>query len=104
MIIIKTTSNSKAILKTISIKLLNNNLIVCANILEGISSIYKWKNKIVEDKEHIMLLKTLESKKKEVYKLIKDNHNYDIPEIVTFQTSDVEKKFYNWIKETLQND
>ena len=65
MIIIKTTSNSEKSLKKIANGLLEKNLIACVNILDGIKSIYKWENKVIEDSEYIMFIKTLKNRRKQ---------------------------------------
>ena len=104
MIIVKTTSDSKNALKKIAFKLLNNKLASCINILEDVNSIYSWRGKIVEEKEHIMLIKTLKIKELKVYKLIKMYHNYELPELVTLNVNNVDKPYLRWIKDSIEND
>ena len=104
MIIVKTTSDSKNALKRIAFKLLNNKLASCINILEGVNSMYSWRGKIVEEKEHIMLIKTLKIKELKVYKLIKMYHNYELPELVTLNVNNVDKTYLRWIKDSIEND
>ena len=84
--------------------MLERNLIACVNILSGIKSIYKWENKIVEDLEYMMLIKTLKSKEKDVYDFIKKEHNYDIPELSTLNLSKIDNSFLSWLEEVLAND
>ncbi len=104
MIIIKTTSDSKRTLKDIANKLLNKKLISCANIFEGIVSIYIWENNIKEEKEFMMLIKTFKNKEKKVFKLIKDNHNYEIPEILSIKVDSTDNNYYQWMQNTIKND
>ena len=104
MMIIKTTSNSENSLKKIANGLLERELIACVNILSGIKSIYKWENKIVEDLEYMMLIKTLKSKEKDVYNFIKKEHNYDIPELSTLNLSKIDNSFLSWLEGVLADD
>ena len=103
MIIIKTTSNSEKSLKKIANGLLEKNLIACVNILDGIKSIYKWENKVIEDSEYIMFIKTLKTKEKEVYDFIKKEHNYEVPEVATLNLSKIDNRFLSWLKEVIKD-
>ena len=104
MIIIKTTSNSEKSLKKIAKGLLEKDLIACVNILGGIKSIYKWKNKVIEDSEYMMFIKTLKTKEKKVYDFIKKEHNYDVPELSTLSLSKIDNRFLSWLKEVIKDD
>ena len=42
----------------IATKLINNNLIACANIVSNVQSIFKRKSKLIKNKETILLAKT----------------------------------------------
>ena len=37
-----------------------------------------------------------------VYKIIKEHHNYEIPEISTIQTSNVDKDYEQWLKDFVE--
>ena len=50
----------------IATKLINNNLIACANIVSNVQSIFKWKSKLIKNKETILLAKTKKSKTKNI--------------------------------------
>jgi periplasmic divalent cation tolerance protein len=39
---------------------------------------------------------------KKVYTTIKKLHNYDVPEITTIETSNVDAEYLNWINESLE--
>jgi periplasmic divalent cation tolerance protein len=53
--------------------------------------------RIVESREVILLIKTSEKLESKVYKVIKELHNYEIPEISTIQTSNVDKDYEQWL-------
>ncbi len=48
----------------IASKLINNNLIACANIISNVQSIFKWKNKLTKNKETILIAKTKNQNKR----------------------------------------
>ena len=101
MIIIKTTSNSHKAMKDITNTLLNKKYAACVNIIPRMRSKYILDGRIVESREVMLLIKTSEDLEANVYKTIKKLHNYDIPEISTIKTENVDKDYLNWIKESL---
>tara|TARA_A100001015_G_scaffold96977_1_gene107647 strand:- start:800 stop:988 length:189 start_codon:yes stop_codon:yes gene_type:complete len=58
--------------------------------------------RITESREVILLIKTTEKLEDKVYKIIKEHHNYEIPEISTIQTSKVDKDYENWLKDFVE--
>ncbi len=103
MIIIKTSSDKLNILKSISKKLVEKKLAGCINLLPQCLSFFYWNDKVQENKEYLMLIKTTQDKEKKIYKLIYSKHNYDIPEILTINVASADKKYLHWMKNTLEN-
>lgn len=102
MIIIKTTSNSHKAMKDITNTLLNKKYAACVNIIPRMRSKYILDGRIVESREVMLLIKTSEDLEVNVYKTIKKLHNYDIPEISTIKTENVDTDYLNWINESLE--
>lgn len=83
--------------ENIATTLLNENLIACANILPPHKALYRWEGKTVEDEsEHVMILKTVESKAKAVEEKIKALHPYECPCIAQIKASDCNADYLNW--------
>ena len=101
MIIIKTTSDSHKAMKDITNALLNKRYAACVNIIPRMRSKYILDGRIVESREVMLLIKTSQDLEAKVYQTIKEMHNYDIPEISTVKTSNVDKDYLKWINESL---
>jgi periplasmic divalent cation tolerance protein len=50
----------------------------------------------------MLLIKTSQAFEAKVYKTIKELHNYDIPEISTIETKNVDKDYANWLESALK--
>ena len=101
MLTIQTTSNSKKILKSIAIKLLNKKLTVCTHITKIPYSSYRWEGEIVTKKEYKLEIKTIEKHKKTIVSIIKENHNYKIFELLVYDFSNLNKNYKKWFKEEI---
>jgi len=82
--------------KKIAQHLLKKRLVGCINLFP-IESMYWWKGKIANEKEVVMIAKTLESKFEEVKKEIEKIHPYTTPCIVKIPVSS-NKEFFEWLK------
>ena len=102
MVIIKTTSDSHKAMKNITNTLLNKKYAACVNIIPRMRSKYILDGRIVESREVMLLIKTSEDLEANVYKTIKKLHNYDIPEISTIKTENVDKDYLNWLNKSLK--
>ena len=101
-LIISTSINKKSIADVIIKNLLDKKLTPSASISSKSSSAYIWNNKIVNDDEYILSIKTIESLKEEVVKIIKHYHNYDVPEIISTQIDILSDDYKNWFKNNLK--
>lgn len=91
-----TTPNKKITNKIIKV-LLSQNLVSCVNIISNIESVYWWKNKINKKKEYLLICKSIKSNFEKIVKKIKENHPYEVPEIVCYDMLDGEQNYLKWI-------
>jgi len=96
-IFIITTVPSKQEGETIASKLVENNNAACVNIIPNVTSIYKWNNKINKDDELLLLIKTSTENEAQVYDIIRDKHSYGVPEIITIEINNIDKKYGEWL-------
>jgi periplasmic divalent cation tolerance protein len=72
-------------------------LAACVNIVPKIESYYWWNGKVLQDKETLLIFKTSQMKIEALISYVKENHPYDIPEIITFQLSEGLPDYINWV-------
>lgn len=77
--------------------LVSKRLIACANISGPIASIYRWKDKMVNEKEFVLIAKTISKNFRAVQKEVERIHPYTIPCIVKIPVSS-NKKYFDWLK------
>jgi len=97
--IIKSSTDNKEIAILISNEILKHKYSPCIQILNSTISIYKWKNKIVNDKEFIIQIKTKSENIQNITKVIRKHHNYDNPEIISFDFDIHSDKYKIWFEE-----
>ena len=101
LIIIKTTVKNKVTKENIINELIKNDYVSCINVIENVSSYFKWQGKNKSEKEDILLIKTMKRNEKLVYKVISEIHDYETPEIITIAIKNIDNSYLNWANESV---
>lgn len=95
--VLVTTPQDKA--EELSKKIVENGLGACVNIIDSVRSIYRWKGELRIDGEAILLIKTATKKVENLIKFVKENHAYEVPEVISLTISEGNPDYLNWIDE-----
>ena len=77
------TAGSKEEAKQLSRGMIENKLAFCVNTVPGIQSTYHWEGKLHVDDEILLIAKTRQQKYGALENWVKQNHSYDVPEIIS---------------------
>jgi len=77
-------------------ELLSRRLAACVNMFP-VSSIYRWNEKIEEDNEVAMFVKTDSKHLEEIIRVVKSLHTYELPAI-EFWGIEGEEDYLDWIR------
>ncbi|MBD3296938.1 MAG: divalent cation tolerance protein CutA [Candidatus Omnitrophica bacterium] len=87
----------------ISDELLKARLVACANIFSDVTSVYRWKGELREDREVVVVYKTRESLFPRVDELVRSIHSYDNPCLEAFPAVNISSEYAEWVRgETCQ--
>ena len=81
---------------------LEARLIACANLISRIESHYWWRGKIAASAEVLLVMKTTTSRLAALEKLILAKHPYDTPEFVVLPMSRGNKRYLDWVEESVE--
>ncbi|MFQ5786768.1 MAG: divalent-cation tolerance protein CutA [Thermodesulfobacteriota bacterium] len=98
-IVIYITTSSASEAKRIGRVLVEEKLAACSNIISPIRSIYSWHEKICDDKEALMVLKTKKKHFKQIVARVEKLHSYDVPEIIAIPIIEGSSKYLSWLNE-----
>lgn len=96
------TAGSTDEAKQIGKELVSGRLAACVNILEHMSSIYRWEGEIQDDSEVVLIAKTLESKVPQLIEKVKSLHSYSCPCIISLPIEGGNPDFLEWIRSQVQ--
>ncbi len=89
--------------KTIGRSLVESRLVACVNILDGMESLYWWNGAVVEDRETVMIAKTLTDRTPEVIRRVKELHSYECPCIVALPIEVGNPDYCRWIEKNVSD-
>ena len=79
--------------------LVEKRLIACANVNDGITSVYRWEGKIQQENEVTLIAKTQKKTLGQAMKQLKQLHPYTVPCIVALPIAEGDAAFLDWVKE-----
>jgi periplasmic divalent cation tolerance protein len=79
-------------------RLVEAKLAACVNVLEGCTSVYRWKSKIESGQEVPMLIKTRAELFSAVQAAICSGHPYELPEIVAVPVTAGLGEYLSWVR------
>ncbi len=98
---VSTTTESKDAAIALGHILVEKKLAACIQINGPITSIFTWKDKVTEAEEWQLVIKTRDDLFSILEQAIKENHTYELPEIIGVKLEHVSSEYAKWIDEQL---
>lgn len=100
--IVLCTVNTRDLANNIAKSLISEKLAACVNISDNITSIYSWDDKIVEDSEILLIIKSKKNLFPKVEAKIKQLHPYEVPEIISIDINAGSSDYLKWLNQSVQ--
>lgn len=83
-------------------RLVTERLAACAQVLPGLTSIYTWEDKLRQEPEVLLLLKTTEETWPALRDRLAELHPYDTPEIIALTIDHASFDYVTWVRENCE--
>lgn len=97
--IVFVTCGSEEEALNISRALVEERLAACVNLISPIRSMYRWEEKIWDEKEWLLIIKTQRKRFQEVETRVKSLHSYSVPEIIALPIIAGSYSYLDWLTE-----
>ena len=98
------TAGSKEEAEKISRGLVESKLAFCVSTLPKVKSTYYWEDKIYVDKEFLLIVKTRQDQYEALETWVKNNHSYEVPEIIALPIEQGLPAYLNGIDDWVAKD
>lgn len=99
---VHSTTDSKDEADKICAAAVESRLAACAQVLSPLRSTYWWQGKIERADEYFLMMKTTRDKFEALARLIRENHSYEVPDIVAVPILEGSADYLAWISAETQ--
>lgn len=101
-ILVLCTAPSADVGATLARGVVEAKLAACANILPGVRSVYVWKGEVHDEPEVQLFIKTRRDRFPALEGWLRENHPYEVPEIIALPIERGSKAYLDWLWEQTQ--
>jgi periplasmic divalent cation tolerance protein len=77
--------------------LVERGLAACCNVIDSVTSYFRWEGKLEKDKEALIIIKTTRTASSQLVSLVEEIHPYDLPEVILMQVTDGLEGYLRWV-------
>lgn len=81
--------------------LVDERLAACVNILPTMTSVYRWKGAVEQDREQLLIVKTTTDRLAALEARVRQLHTYDLPEFLVIPASGGSAAYLGWVSESV---
>jgi periplasmic divalent cation tolerance protein len=100
--LVLSTTESRDQARRIAEALVDRKLAACVNIIPKITSIFRWKGKVHEAEEWLLLIKTTSDAFERLRATLKELHSYELPECIAVAIDDGSEEYLKWISDSMK--
>lgn len=103
-LIVISTAPDAATARELALHLIQTRVAACVQVIDGVSSFYRWKGELQQDREALLLIKTASSRYAAVADALTASHPYEVPEIVAIAAEHISPAYARWLIDSLSAD
>ncbi len=100
-VVVVSVTTPPDIASSIAHALVEKRLAACVNIVPTVTSVYRWEDKVEEDQESLLLIKTTAVMFETVSATVRELHPYAVPEIMSTPIEDGYEGYVRWVRDNV---
>ena len=96
LVVLTTLATTDEAVKFVKV-LLERRLVACGTILPGTRSLYRWEDKLADETEVVVMLKTRSGAIHALERAFKEFHPYKVPEMLAMPVTGGLDRYLGWI-------
>jgi periplasmic divalent cation tolerance protein len=81
--------------------LVERRLAACVNAVSKVTSTYRWKGEVQQDRETLLIIKTTATRLAAVEKTIREKSKYELPEFIALPVQTGGVDYLEWVRESV---
>ena len=98
VIAVLTTAPSIDVAERLGTVLVEEGLAACANLVPGVTSLFRWKGELSRESEVVVLLKTTARGLDALQRRLVELHPYEVPEVIALDVVSGHEPYLDWVR------
>jgi len=79
--------------------LVEERLAACANVIPGLISIFRWQERVQEEAEVLVVIKSRADLFPALERRVRELHDYEVPEILALPVEQGSRPYLDWLRD-----
>ena len=102
VVLVLTTLGADADAVAIARTLVEERLAACVNVLPAMTSLYRWKGQVEQDREQQIVIKTTADRVAALETRLRALHPYELPEFLVLPSGGGSTAYLDWVGESVR--
>jgi periplasmic divalent cation tolerance protein len=103
VVLVLTTITAEADGVALGRALVAERLAACVNILPAMTSVYRWKGQVEQDREQQVIIKTTRDRLPALEARVRELHSYELPEFLVLAAGGGSEAYLAWVGESVES-
>jgi periplasmic divalent cation tolerance protein len=100
MVVLTTCSNDEDA-AALARWLVEQRLAACVNAIGKVASTYRWQDRVEQDQETLLIIKTTAARLTALEKALRDHSKYELPEFIALPVHSGGAAYLDWVRESV---
>lgn len=101
-LVVLTTAPDLKTARFLARTLVTKKAAACVSFREGFISTYRWKGKVEQSREAMLVIKTTRKNFSKIKNLIIEHHPYSVPEILALPVTGISSCYSEWLEKSAE--
>ena len=102
IVLVLTTIAAEADGAALGRALVDERLAACVNVLPAMTSVYRWKGQVEQDREQQVIIKTTRDRLAALEARLRELHSYELPELLVVPAGGGSDAYLAWIEDAVK--
>ena len=102
IVLVLTTLSAAGEPESLARTLVEERLAACVNLLPPMTSVYRWKGAVEEDRERLLLIKTTRERLEALHARLGALHPYELPEFLVLPVDGGAAAYLDWVRNSVE--
>jgi periplasmic divalent cation tolerance protein len=104
IVVVLVTASGDEEARRIGRALVDERLAACVNVIGPIASIFRWKDRVQEESEHLLVVKARRADVERLAARVRALHSYEVPEVLALDVVGGAAPYLDWVRDSTARD